>query len=113
MDKDQGTVLITTDRVIFTGGIKTQEWAFAKMLGAARSEDETDFNINVSNRQKTSGIRFNKQLGKEFNVFLALSMSAAEDGIPAVLDELREVKKNLEADEPKLEVTDNKPAELN
>ena len=102
MDKDQGTVVITTERVIFAGSLKTQEWVFSKVLGAARSADETDFNINVSNRQKTSGLRFDIPTGREFNCFLALGMSAAEESIEDVLVELEEVQAKLQTEEPKM-----------
>ena len=102
MDKDQGTVLITTDRVIFNGSLKTQEWQISKILGAARSSDETDFIINVSNREKSSGVRFNTASGREFSCFLALTMSAAEEGITSVLKELEKVQKELEGKEPVL-----------
>lgn len=102
MDKDQGTVLITTDRVIFNGSLKTQEWQISKILGAARSADETDFIINVSNRQKSSGVRFDIPTGKEFSCFLALTMSAAEEGISDVLKELEKVQDELKGKEPLL-----------
>jgi hypothetical protein len=100
MDKDQGTVLVTTDRVIFTGSLKTQEWQISKILGAARSADESDFIINVSNRQKSSGVRFDIASGREFSCFLALTMSAAEEGLAAVLKELEKVQKELIGKEP-------------
>jgi hypothetical protein len=108
MDKDEGNVLITTQRVIFNGTLKTQEWLFEKMIGASRSADELDFVINVSNRQKTSGIRFDSATGKEFGNFLALSMSAAEDGIAAVLKELAAEQEKMIKEEPKMNLQEIK-----
>ena len=104
MDKDQGIVVLTTTRVIFTGGLKTQEWLIENILGANRNEIETDFTINVSNRQKPSGVRFNEADGKEFGRFLALAMSAVESGLPDMIRQLEEFKSKLAKDEPKLEL---------
>jgi len=102
MDKDQGIALITTTRVIFTGGLKTQEWLIENILGANRNENETDFTINVSNRQKPSGLRFNELDGKEFGRFLALAMSAVESGLPEMIQQLEDLKIKLNSEEPHL-----------
>jgi hypothetical protein len=103
MDKDSGNVLLTSARIIFFGGIKTQEWRFDKLLGASTSPDETDFFFNVSNRQKTSGIRFDAPSGREFNRFLALAISAAENGFAPVLKELHGIEERIAKEEPVLE----------
>ena len=102
MDKDQGTVLLTTQRLIFTGAMKTQEWNFDKLLQASTNEDQTDYFINVSNRQKTSGVRFDPKTGREFNRFLGSATSVNESGYEAVLKELHAIEKRIYEEEPKL-----------
>ena len=53
--------------------------------------DESDYFINVSNRQKTSGVRFGPATGREFNRFLGSAAAANESGFAAVLKELHEM----------------------
>jgi hypothetical protein len=102
VDKDQGVVMLTTERLIFTGPIKTQEWNFDKLLMLSTTDDESDYFINVSNRQKTSGVRFDPTTGREFNRFLGSATSAHESGYAAVLKELHAIEERIKLEEPKL-----------
>ena len=102
MDKDQGTVLLTTERLIFTGSLKTQEWNFDKLLQLSTTDDQSDYFINVSNRQKTSGVRFTPTIGREFNRFLGSATAAHEHGYEALLKELHDIEKRIHEEEPKL-----------
>jgi hypothetical protein len=102
MDKDQGVVMLTTDRLIFTGPIKTQEWNFDKLLMISTTDDESDYFISVSNRQKTSGVRFDPATGREFNRFLGSAAAVNESGYEAVLEALDALKKEALAEEPQL-----------
>jgi hypothetical protein len=102
IDKDRGVVMLTTERLIFTGPTKTQEWNFDKLLQLSTNEDETDYFISVSNRQKTSGVRFDSTTGREFNRFLGSATSAHEAGFAAVLKELHAIEKRIYEEEPKL-----------
>lgn len=102
MDKDQGVVMLTTERLIFTGPTKTQEWNFDKLLQATCTPDQSDYYISVSNRQKTSGVRFDTKTGTEFNRFLGSATSVNEEGYEAVLKELHAIEKRIAIEEPKL-----------
>ena len=102
MDKDQGVVMLTTERLIFTGPIKTQEWNFDKLLQISTTDDESDYFISVSNRQKTSGVRFDPATGREFNRFLGSAAAVNESGYEAVLNELASLKKQALTEEPQL-----------
>ncbi len=64
IDKEQGLVKLTNQRLIFAGSYNTTEWSFAKMLSAARNEAGNDFIIGVSNRKKSSGLKFSTADGK-------------------------------------------------
>jgi hypothetical protein len=103
-DKDEGWVLLTTERLIFTGALKTQEWNFDKLLGLSTTPDESDYFISVSNRQKTSGIRFDPKTGREFNRFLGGATEAHEKGIDVVLDYLHGLEKDVKKLEPQLQL---------
>ena len=102
VDKDQGVVMLTTERLIFTGPIHTREWNFDKLLQLSTTDDESDYFISVSNFKKTSGVRFSINTGREFNRFLGSATAAHEHGYAAVLKELRALEKQVLAEEPKL-----------
>jgi hypothetical protein len=103
-DLDQGNVIVTTTRILFVGPMYTKEWEFSKLLGASTLNDESDFIFNVSNRQKSSGVRVEPHQGREFNRVLALAISSAESGTPAVLKELTNIRKDLTSSKPMLEL---------
>jgi hypothetical protein len=102
VDKDQGVVMLTTQRLIFTGPTKTQEWNFDKLLQLSTNDDESDYFISVSNRQKTSGVRFDTTTGREFNRFLGSATAAHEHGYKELLKELHAIEERIKIEEPKL-----------
>ena len=102
MDKDEGVVMLTTERLVFAGPVQTQEWNFDKLLMISTTPDESDYFISVSNRKTTSGVRFSPEVGREFNRFLGSASSAHESGYEAVLKELKSMKAMAIKEEPKL-----------
>ena len=104
VDKDQGVVMLTTERLIFTGPIHTREWNFDKLLQLSTTDDESDYFISVSNFKKTSGVRFSINTGREFNRFLGSATAAHEHGYEKVIDELKNMEKEAIGAEPKLEL---------
>lgn len=58
MEKEEGMVKLTNQRLIFVGPNNSTEWAFAKFLAASSNPTRDDFLFAVSNRKKTSGLRF-------------------------------------------------------
>lgn len=102
MDKDQGVVMLTTERLVFAGPVQTQEWNFDKLLMLSTTPDESDYFISVSNRKTTSGVRFIPEVGREFNRFLGSATAAHETGISPLLEELENLKEKAIAAEPKL-----------
>ena len=102
MDKDEGVVMLTTERLVFAGPVQTQEWNFDKLLMISTTPDESDYFISVSNRKTTSGVRFSPEVGREFNRFLGSASSAHESGYEAVLKELKSMKATAIKEEPKL-----------
>ena len=111
MDKDQGMVKLTNQRLIFAGPIATTEWAFAKLLSTFSNPDRTDFILGVSNRQKSSGLRFSPEDGYAFSHLFALALYSYENGIPATIDAIKNELKEGAADKPKL-VLPPSPKEL-
>ena len=104
MDKDQGMVKLTNQRLIFAGPIATTEWAFAKLLSSFSNPDRTDFIFGVSNRQKSSGLRFSPEDGYLFAHLFALALYAYEKGIPATIEAIKNELQEGASDKPQLEL---------
>ncbi len=102
LDKDQGMVKLTNQRLIFAGPIATTEWAFSKLLSSFSNPDRDDFIFGVSNRQKSSGIRFTPEDGYAFAHLFALALYSYEKGIPATIKAIKDELKEGQADKPKL-----------
>ena len=102
MDKDHGMVKLTNQRLIFSGPIATTEWAFSKLLSSFSNPDRDDFIFGVSNRQKSSGIRFTPQDGYAFAHLFALALYSYEKGIPATIKAIKDELKEGVGDKPKL-----------
>ncbi|CAB4757868.1 unannotated protein [freshwater metagenome] len=100
--KDTGQVYLTTDRLVFNGLTNTAEWKFDKWIGAGASPDGGDFIFHVSNRKKSSGILFDKDVGEEFNRFLAFALIHVNDGLDRVMKEIKGLEERIPTEEPKL-----------
>ena len=107
MDKDQGMVKLTNQRLIFAGPIATTEWAFAKILSTFSNPERTDFIIGVSNRQKSSGLRFSSEDGYVFAHLFAMGLYSYENGIPATVQAIQNELKEGATDKPMLELPPN------
>jgi hypothetical protein len=101
--KDTGQVYLTTDRLVFIGLTNTAEWKFDKWIGAGASPDGGDFIFHVSNRKKSSGILFEKDVGEEFNRFLAFALIHVSDGLEHVMKEIKGLEERIPTEEPKLQ----------
>ena len=104
MDKDQGMVKLTNQRLIFAGPIASTEWQFAKLLSTFSNPDRTDFIFGVSNRQKSSGLRFSPEDGYAFAHLFALALYSYEKGIPATIQAIEDELKEGATDKPQLEL---------
>jgi hypothetical protein len=104
IDKEAGLVKLTNQRLIFAGSLNTTEWSFAKMLSAARNEEGNDFIIGVSNRKKTSGLKFSAADGKAFARLFALALYAYENGIPETIKEIKSEITRRNKEKPKLDL---------
>ena len=102
MEKEQGLVKLTNQRLIFAGSANTSEWQFSKFLSAGTNPARNDFLFAVSNRKKTSGLRFSNEDGIAFSRLLALALYSYEKGIPATIKAIKEEIKEVEGNKPKL-----------
>ena len=112
IDKEAGLVKLKNQRLIFAGSLNTTEWSFAKMLSAARNEEGNDFIIGVSNRKKTSGLKFSAADGRAFARLFALALYAYENGIPETIKEIKSEITRRNKEKPKLELPVSKFKEI-
>lgn len=102
MDRDQGLVKLTNQRLIFAGNTATTEWAFSKLLSTFTNPAQNDYNFGVSNRKKTSGLRFSPTDGPIFGRIFAMAVYAYEEGIPAATTMITNEIKEIESKKPAL-----------
>jgi hypothetical protein len=96
---DTGNVSITTQRVVFQGGKYTREWDYSKLIGVVHYSDKPATAIQVSNREKTSGIVYagvdsTEPLHLAMTVAIAIYRGEAEETITELKNELA----NLDAE---------------
>ena len=112
MEKEVGLVKLTNQRLIFAGSANAAEWQFAKFLSAGTNPARNDFIFAVSNRKKTSGLRFSNEDGIAFSRLLALALYSYENGIPATIKEIKSAIKEIETQKPKLVLPPAKSKEI-
>jgi hypothetical protein len=74
--KDHGVAVVTTQRVVFQGGLKTREWAFAKLVGYAHDDTSPYTALHVSNRQNVSGLLYEPAAAPYVHFAIALALAA-------------------------------------
>jgi hypothetical protein len=102
IDKDQGMVKLTNQRLIFAGPIATSEWVFSKLLSSFSNPDRTDFIFGVSNRKKSSGIKFSPEDGYAFAHLFALALYTYENGLPETIKNIKSELAENNQEKPKL-----------
>jgi hypothetical protein len=102
IDKDSGMVKLTNQRLIFTGPLATSEWAFTKLLSSFSNPERTDFIFGVSNRKKSSGLRFTSEDGYAFAHLFALALHSYENTIPETIKAIKKELTESSEKKPKL-----------
>ena len=86
---DRGSVTITDQRVVFQGSKQAREWAFAKLLGYQHDPQVPWTAIQVSNRQKVSGVLYDAEHATELHFRLALALARYRGEVPAFVAHLQ------------------------
>jgi hypothetical protein len=85
---DTGLASITDQRVVFQGARASREWLFAKLLGYQHATDVPWTAIQVSNRQKVSGLLYDREHAEEFHFRLALALAHYHDDVAGFVAQL-------------------------
>jgi hypothetical protein len=77
---DTGRVLVTTSRIAFAGDRQAREWAFDKLIAYSHDVEVGWTALQVSNRQKTSGIGYGSMIAPlmQFAIDPALAIYSGE-----------------------------------
>jgi hypothetical protein len=86
---DTGTATITDQRVVFQGAKQSREWAFSKLLGYQHFDSPPWTAIQVSNRQKTSGIMCDAATAGDFQFRLALALAHYNNQVDQLVAQLQ------------------------
>jgi hypothetical protein len=87
---DKGDISFTTQRVVFRGGKYTREWLFSKLIGVTHDVHEPWTAIQVSNRDKTSGITYAGLAPEVVRLSLAVAIGIFNGESQEVAKELRD-----------------------
>jgi hypothetical protein len=97
---DTGTASVTDQRVVFQGAKQTREWAFSKLLGYQHFDVPAWTAIQVSNRQKTSGVLCDAATADNFQFRLALAVAHFNGQVPAFVSQLEVQVQQHQASRP-------------
>ena len=86
---DKGTATITDRRIVFQGTRRTREWDFDHLLGYHHDAREPLTLFQVSNREKVSGVLYDRQQAEEVHFRLALALAHSRGEVPALLGHLQ------------------------
>jgi hypothetical protein len=94
---DSGNASITTQRVVFQGDKYTREWDFSKLIGVVHYSDHPATAIQVSNRQKTSGIVYPGPPSEPLRLAMTVAIAMFQGETEETLKELRDELAKLDA----------------
>jgi hypothetical protein len=94
---DHGDVSFTTQRAVFQGGKYTREWLFSKLVGVKHYAGQPWTAIQVSHRQKTSGIVYAGVSSDAVRLGLAVAIAICHGESLEVTKELRDELAALDA----------------
>jgi hypothetical protein len=102
---DTGVVTATDQRVVFQGPKQTREWDFSKLVGYEHFDHPAWTAIQVSNRQKTSGILYGDDHAELAQFRIELALKHYQGGVDAFVTELTNEIAQHQATRPTLPST--------
>ncbi|MBV8162585.1 MAG: hypothetical protein JO265_16835, partial [Acidimicrobiia bacterium] len=85
---DTGLVTITDRRVVFHGSRRTREWGFDKLLGYHNDGRVPVTLFHVANREKVSGLLYERNQAEEVHFRLALALAHYGGSLDAYIDHI-------------------------
>jgi hypothetical protein len=85
---DKGMATITDQRVVFHGARRTREWAFDNLAGYHNDGRVPVTLFNVSNREKVSGLLYERSQAEDVHFRLALALAHHNGNVDAFIDHI-------------------------
>jgi len=86
---DKGTFVITDQRAVFIGNKDTREWLWSKLLGFTHATDAPWTAIAVSNRQKTSGVLYDRATEDQVRFMLDLAVARSTGDTTSLVEQIQ------------------------
>ncbi|MEX0984925.1 MAG: hypothetical protein WD096_07720 [Actinomycetota bacterium] len=99
---DNGTAVVTNQRVVFQGMGKTREWLFTKLIGIDHASEGGSSIIHVSNRQNASGLAYGEAVANEVRFRLDVALALFSSDLDDLIAELKSDVAAIEAERPVL-----------
>jgi hypothetical protein len=100
---DQGELVVTSTRAVFTGTKQVRQWVWSQLGGIEHAEHGAWTVITVTNRPRTFGIRYDKEHQDEIRFMIELAVATAQGTrdvlIHTLKDELSTTRTQLQASE--------------
>ena len=87
---DTGETMVTNERVMFRGDLRTEEWRFSRMMAMEHSDGLTVFSMN--SRSKPSAIGYGSAASPEIQFRLEIAAALARETLPRLLSQLEAEK---------------------
>jgi hypothetical protein len=84
-----GLAVVTDQRVVFQGNLRSHEWEYRKVSGLINNADEPWTSIIVAGRGRVSGIRYDWARAAEFRFHLAWGLALFKGNTAPLLASLR------------------------
>lgn len=88
---DEGSAIITTERVLYSGALRTCEWKFSKMINIAHHSSGYS-TFSIAGVGAPTGIAYGPDVASEVQFRLELAAAISRDRIAQFLDELEDCK---------------------
>ncbi len=98
---DTGVAMISNQRVVFAGPKQTREWSYQKLIGFHHDPKLPWTALQVSNRQKVSGILYTEDTELTVRFRLELAIADFQGGRDAFAASVDQQLRDLLADEPR------------
>ena len=107
---DTGTVVITDQRVVFMGGKRTVEWAFPKLVAIQHYQNRPWTAIQVSNRQKVTGVTYDQEHEHNFRLRLEAAVALFNRSTDELVSQVTEAISAHDAERPHSALTVTTPS---
>lgn len=87
---DTGSFTVTNRRAVFQGSKDTREWDFRKLIGVTHDPVLPWTSLQVSNRQKVSGVLYDEESATNVRFRLTLALAHFQDQVPQLIEDLQQ-----------------------